>query len=45
MRMLRFRFAGHLFALSLWVMPRGRIRDTLIDAVSDWRDEIWAEAQ
>ncbi len=43
MRRFRFALAGHLFALALRVMPSGRIKDTLLDAVADWRDEIEVE--
>lgn len=45
MRRLRFMIAGRLFSLCLRVMPRGRLRDTLIEHVVDWRDERYAELE
>lgn len=43
MRRLRFKIAGHLFALAIRFMPSGRIKTTLIEAVADWRDDIEIE--
>lgn len=45
MRRLRFKIAGHLFALALRVLPSGRIKTTLIEAVADWRDELENELE
>ena len=44
MRWLRFTLAGHLVALAIRIMPAGRLKRTLIDAIADWRDEREAEA-
>lgn len=45
MRRLRFRLAGYLLNCALLVMPSGVIRETFIDAIADWRDEIELEAE
>ncbi len=36
MRSLRFRLAGWCVAAALYVMPRGDIRDSMIDALDKW---------
>ena len=39
MRSLRFRLAGWFVAAALYVMPRGNIRDSMIDALDKWMSE------
>ncbi len=35
-RNLRFKLAGHLMSVSLWVLPASRTKDLLMDALDDW---------
>lgn len=40
MRRLRYKLAGHLVALAIRVMPRGRIRSEFHSAVLAWGEAL-----